>query len=222
VLDTNVYYAVTNTLTNCVSNNSAREVVEGESYSAAITANDGYELSSVVVTMGGSPVSVSNGVINIASVTGDIVITAVAEEVVSEPVNWLNEVGYSANTRIRASNGATQELSGAEATGFIPFKYGDTIYLKYISLVDSGSYSVAVYDANKAFISGNYMASFLSGVTAGSGAAVNGGLVSQTLNTSNWISSQGTLTESSPVAFIRFSASEITENSIVTVNEPIV
>lgn len=222
VKDTNVYYPVASNLTNCTNSNGTKTVVEGESYSATITANEGYELSSVVVTMGGSPVTVTDGVINIASVTGDIVITAVAEEVASEPVNWLNEVGYSANTRIRASNGATQELTDVEATGFIPFKYGDTIYLKDISLVDSGNNSVAVYNANKEFISGNYMAAFLSGVTAGSGADVNGGLVSQTLNISTWISSQGTLTESSPVAFIRFSANEITENSIVTVNEPIV
>lgn len=87
VLDTNVYYSVTNTLTNCVSNNGTTEVIEGEGYSATITANEGYELSSVVVTMGGSPVSVTDGVINIASVTGVIVITAVAEEKqAAEPV----------------------------------------------------------------------------------------------------------------------------------------
>ena len=80
VLDNNVYYSVTNNLTNCTNSNSATQAVEGGSYSATITANSGYELSSVVVTMGGSAVSVTNGVINIASVTGNIVITAVAEE----------------------------------------------------------------------------------------------------------------------------------------------
>lgn len=90
VLDSNVYYSVTNTLTNCTSDNSATQLVEGDSYSATITANDGYELSSVVVTMGGTDVSasaVSGGSISIASVTGDIVITAVAEEKqAAEPV----------------------------------------------------------------------------------------------------------------------------------------
>lgn len=81
VKDTNVYYSVTSDLTNCTNSNGTKTVVDGGSYSATITANSGYELKSVVVTMGGSPVSVSGGVINIASVTGNIVITAVAEEV---------------------------------------------------------------------------------------------------------------------------------------------
>ena len=53
VLDTNVYYSVTNNLTNCANGNSAEKIAEGESYSAAISAGVGYELSSVVVTMGG-------------------------------------------------------------------------------------------------------------------------------------------------------------------------
>ena len=80
VLDSNVYYSITKNLTNCTIGNSATSVIEGESYSATITANDGYELSSVVVTMGGANVSVTNGVIDIASVTGNIVIEAVATE----------------------------------------------------------------------------------------------------------------------------------------------
>lgn len=87
VLDTNVYYSVTKNLTNCVIDNTATQVVEGGSYSATITANSGYTLDSVSVTMGGSAVSVSGGVISIASVTGNIVIEAVAKEIVAaEPV----------------------------------------------------------------------------------------------------------------------------------------
>lgn len=81
VLDTNVYYSVTKSLSYCSIDNSATSVIEGEPYSATITANEGYELKSITVTMGGANVTVTNGVINIASVTGDIVITAVAEEV---------------------------------------------------------------------------------------------------------------------------------------------
>lgn len=87
VLDSNVYYSVTYNLTNCTSDNNVTQVIEGESYSANINANDGYELSAVTVTMGGSPVTVDGGAINIASVTGNVVITAVAEEKqAAEPV----------------------------------------------------------------------------------------------------------------------------------------
>lgn len=91
VLDTNVYYTITNTLTQCTTNNSATKAVQGGSYSATITAKSGYELSSIKVTMGGSDISasaVSGGKITISNVTGNIVITAVATEKAKEPTNF--------------------------------------------------------------------------------------------------------------------------------------
>ena len=74
-------YTVTNTLTNAVNSNNTVSVEQGASYNATITANNGYVLDSVKVTMGGTDISasaVSGGVITIASVTGNIVITATA------------------------------------------------------------------------------------------------------------------------------------------------
>lgn len=115
VLDTNVYYSVTNSLTNCTSNNDATQVVEGESYTATITANDGYELKSVSATMGGSAVSVTDGVINIASVTGDIVIIAVAEEKqVLPPVT--ENLTLEAKTSITTDAGATRDNTAGHCT----------------------------------------------------------------------------------------------------------
>ena len=78
-------YAITNTLTNCTTNNAVTSVTDGGSYTATLTAADGYALNSVVVTMGGTDITstaYSGSVITIASVTGDvsIVATAVAAE----------------------------------------------------------------------------------------------------------------------------------------------
>ena len=78
-------YAITNTLTNCTTNNAETSVIDGGSYTATLTADDGYTLNSVVVTMGGTDITstaYSDSVITIASVTGDvsIVATAVAAE----------------------------------------------------------------------------------------------------------------------------------------------
>ena len=73
------HYKVTNTLTNCTNNNSKTSVTEGTSYSATITPNDGYALSSVIVTMNGVDITsdaYSNGKVTITSITGDIAITA--------------------------------------------------------------------------------------------------------------------------------------------------
>lgn len=77
--DDAIYYTVTNNLTNVTTNNNIGSVKEGNSYSATLTPADGYVLDTVTVTMDGNPVTVTNGVINISGVTGDIVITATAK-----------------------------------------------------------------------------------------------------------------------------------------------
>ena len=76
-------YTITNTLTNCSSNNRATSITENSSYNATITARGGYVLSTATITMGGIDITSSaynNGVINIRQVTGNIVITVNAIE----------------------------------------------------------------------------------------------------------------------------------------------
>ena len=71
-------YTVTNNLSNATSSNSASSVTKNSSYQATITANTNYVLSSIRVTMGGVDITnsaVNNNIININSVTGNIVIT---------------------------------------------------------------------------------------------------------------------------------------------------
>ena len=76
-----VDYTVTNTLTKCSTSNPVARA--SGSYFAVLTADDGYTLSSVEVTMGASDITSTaynsaNGSIYIASVTGNIVIEATA------------------------------------------------------------------------------------------------------------------------------------------------
>lgn len=71
-------YSITRNLTNCFSSQSNEQVTHGLSQSETITANTGYTLDSVTCTMGGQNITVTDGVISIDSVTGDIVITATA------------------------------------------------------------------------------------------------------------------------------------------------
>lgn len=167
VLDSNVYYSVTSTLTNCTINNSTKTVVEGGSYAATITAKDGYELKSVVVTMGGAPVSVSGGSISIASVTGDIVITAVAEEVQTSGYTNLADptsIDWAEGYRLSISGGGTSALAGHTTTNFIPCKSGDMLRVKGFwmydptnnSKGDSGCCKVVIYNSSKSKITGLY------------------------------------------------------------------
>lgn len=72
---------ITNNLTYVTNSNSDEYVAENESYTATLTANNGYTLESVAVAMGDEDItstSYDNGVITIANVTGAITITAIA------------------------------------------------------------------------------------------------------------------------------------------------
>lgn len=78
-------YTITNNLTNCTNSNSATIIEENGSYTATITATTGHTLGDVTVTMGGTDISstaVSNRVITINSVTGNVIITANATKVI--------------------------------------------------------------------------------------------------------------------------------------------
>ena len=74
---------IINTLTGCTTSNSATNITAGSSYSATITASQGYTLTgaTVSITMGGVDITstaYSNGTISIVSVTGALVITITA------------------------------------------------------------------------------------------------------------------------------------------------
>ena len=76
-------YTITNTLTNCTNSNVNTSVAEKTSYIATITANNGYKLDTVTVTMGENDITSTaykNGKITINNVSGNIVITAIAVE----------------------------------------------------------------------------------------------------------------------------------------------
>ena len=158
VLDSNVYYTVTNTLTNCTNSNSAKTVVEGGSYAATISAKDGYELKSLTVTMGGSPVSVSGGNISIANVTGDIVITAVAEKVtVAEPTNFcaVNGEGWITGGRCSSTGADRTDSATTNLTNYIAVRNGDIVYVKNFN-ISTATYS-GIYKSDKTAISGFVM-----------------------------------------------------------------
>lgn len=168
-------YSVTNTLTNCTNSNGATSVVNGGSYTAIISANSGYELKTVTVTMGGSPVTVSGGNINIPSVTGDIVITAVAVETSTEqPTNLfvIGGDGYIANGRCSSTGEDRTNNNGYLVTNYIDIKNGDTVYIKNATVKnDTNCYSgikltdgttIGLYPNNSEYIT-NYSES--NGIT---------------------------------------------------------
>lgn len=76
---------VTQTLTHVTSTFTGETVDNGGAFTATLTADSGYTMDTVTVTMGGTDVSETaydslTGVVSIANVTGNIVITATATE----------------------------------------------------------------------------------------------------------------------------------------------
>lgn len=223
-----VYYSITNSLSNASSDNSAMSAEEGTSYTATITAEDGYDLDSITVTMGGVDVTdsvVSNGVITIPAVTGNVVITAMA----IKHVNYINQLristdengavyngtGYKAGAYLSSGNEVAKD--GYYISGFIPVEFGDTIYFKNCTILAEQEYHrFAAYDDNKVWLSyrqQNTQAAIV--VKAGKPVyGADGKMVSLTIGgagDSYW----------SGVKYMRFCCSYLGADSVVTVNEPI-
>lgn len=78
-------FVITLSLTNCTSSNNNLSVRNGNSWTTTISADSGYGLGSITVTMGANDitsqcVNLSTGEISINSVSGNIVITAIGEK----------------------------------------------------------------------------------------------------------------------------------------------
>ncbi len=163
-----VYHTVVNNLTGVTTSNPATSVEDGQGYTATITPNSGYTIDSAVVTMGGTDITstaYSNGVITIASVTGNVSITVVASKprvnllplalendgtsiYPTKTHSSLTTVGYAAGYRI-GSAGTESAASGKYVTGFIPVKQGDTVTLENIhanTATQDNNY-IAFYDS---------------------------------------------------------------------------
>ena len=152
-----VYRSITNTLSNVTTSNSASSVEDGASYSATLTASEDYSMTggTVSVKMGGVDITAtaySGGVINIASVTGDVVITATAVAVPTGPNNLIDTVGYTDGVRLSTSSGGESSETGHVTTGFIPIAQDDVIRTKgvdfnFVSNVNKSAY--VIYQSDK-------------------------------------------------------------------------
>lgn len=122
---TNIFYSVTNTLTNCTSNNSATSVRKGSAYSATLTAEAGYTMNgaTVTVTMGGVDITstaYADGKIAISGINGNIIIVVTAKEV--------TELSFASATLPQQSTSPAYAFaSGLGKTFYYPSK-SNTVY----------------------------------------------------------------------------------------------
>lgn len=145
-------YTITNQLQHVTNSNAQSTAVSGSSYTASLTAESGYAIASVSITMSGVDVTssvYSDGTITIDEVSGNIKI--IAEAVVD--IGWISGVPYDITWMTGTINGTTGEYdpSGSSTvsdylpcTGASAFVFGSGIY-------HPNSY-VFFYDSNKNYI----------------------------------------------------------------------
>ena len=115
-------YSVTNNLTNVTTSNNTASVVENDPYTATLSPSLHYTMGTVTVEMGGVDITSTaydNGVITIASVTGNLVITATANAITYTITNTLS---HATN-----SNSDTSVIEGSGYTGTITADLGYTL-----------------------------------------------------------------------------------------------
>lgn len=118
-------YTITNNLTNCINSNTVTTIEENGNYSATIIANSMHKLDTLTVTMGGNDItstSVSNGVITINSVTGDILITANAIIDYNSPAYILPQVTTFNGTSDYIDTGTQLFDTNKDFTIFLDFE----------------------------------------------------------------------------------------------------
>ena len=187
--------SITYALTNAASSNTVSIVNDGDSYTTTLSANSGYALSSVTVTMGGIDITDSiynadTGTVSIPAVTGNVVITAAAvvsrTDVLRQSVSFDGTLynggtGYKSGYRLN-SGGNEAAASGVYCSGFIPMVSTQTIEFEGIELpaassVGNNYYTIHFYDSTFTRIAKSqyqahdvfHTSSIGSGTTDGSG-----------------------------------------------------
>ena len=160
---TNVFYTVTNTLTNCTSNNSTTSIRKGSAYSATITANSGYQMSgaTVSITMGDTDITgtaYSDKTITIAAVTGNIIINITVPAITGpqwvETTNPPTSAFYKHLSPATDSIYATDIIGTASSTGFnVIAKSSDGVSWENITVYNSALYDG--YSGNEPFVFGD-------------------------------------------------------------------
>lgn len=203
-------------------------VKDGAAYTAKITADDGYTIGSVTITMGGTDVSeyYNNGIISIPAVTGDIVITATAIKTVTE-VNKMAVQVANLNKRISGTTVASgngcfiADPISVDLTKSCPVRFkGFSTSMGALHSGSSANYGnskLALLDSGNSILAVWYIG--ISGVTQNWKCPIDGDDCVGDLSTifdSN--PAAGTKPDASSVAYVQFapqiSASAITMDSL--------
>lgn len=167
-------YTMTRILSHCTATNTAATVTHGSRYMSTLTASTGYELSSVSITMGGTDITSTaynsaTGAISIASVTGDIAITATAKELSSISASFaqgnntiydsasLDDLKQYLTVTATYSDSSTETISASNYTLSGTLSAGtSTVTVSYGGKTDTFSVTVTAVPPSLASISASF------------------------------------------------------------------
>lgn len=141
--------------------------------------------------------------------------------------------GWKSGTRLNSSGAeSTSSATEIEVTGFIPVKNGDTIYLSGITM-NNDTYAsqtyMWLYDSSFTKMDGRYrlFSQYADDVMSDHQASGyidmdDSGNITKLTVQNNVFYTGATLADLANTAYLRISCEKIDENSIITVNEPIV
>lgn len=226
-------------LDNSMASNAIESVLKNSAYTNTIIPKNGYKISSVVVTMGGIDITdtaYGNGVINIADVTGDIVITVVTSQLYTNLADPTSEDWYTDSHWIQEQGIVIESDNAAYSknlfiSNFIPLVKNDILRFKGVdkeALVHGSSPRIWWYDENKAYVGYLKLDSKSVGTSAGFPTSVvedENGVTAYEILIRGDTNEQHTYKDTcNKVKYARFSAHYLTtvDDIIVTVNEEIV
>lgn len=225
-----VYYSITSSLSNATSSNMVASVEAGSSFTTTVTADEGYEIAVLTVTMGGVDITsdvLKDGVVTINEVTGNVVVTAKAQarpnftnlvtRAIDTDGNVLNGTGYQDNSYI-SSSGEISTLNGYCVSGFIPVETG----IKTIRIAGDGishleNYTrIGFYDSNFARVGDPY-----PGDKIATADGTYYGILTEEDNTALTWTLTDYMSAAKGAVYMRVGAKGKGANLIVTVNEEI-
>jgi hypothetical protein len=235
-------YTITNNLTNCTNSNKTAQLESGKPYTATISttnkANDAgdtisaYALSSIKVLMKGVDVSsdvvaktATGANINIASVTGPVIITAsavenlIAKSVDTDGKTIFNGVGYQSGKSQSSSSGNIDNQSGYTVTGFMPVEANQTIRIKNIDNTNTNSRNNMVFYSYANGVYTRVTASTLHGMFGDKATDEGNGVYSRKLVASI---STDIANNISKIQYMRFSSSKLDSTSVIVVDKTII
>ena len=135
--------SVTYDLPNTTSSNPVSDLVSGSTFETTITAEWGYEIDEIRVTMDGNDITayaVTGTSIRIPEVTGNITISASSHYIT---INLVDAVGYQNDFRISNQTGELKEhLNFAATDGLIQLEPGAVYRVTGLDFNTSDGYSV--------------------------------------------------------------------------------